>query len=265
MPVFLDDTKGLRKQLSEYLAEVSDLDREVGLLEAEIEMLGIKNDTIFIFTSEQGSSLPFGKWTNYDSGLQTAFIVRWPNNVKAGSVSNALIEYVDVVPTLIDVVSNNAPENMDGKSFKSVLMGEKKEHKDYVYGIQTSLNIHDGAAYPIRSIRSKSLKLIHNLMPEGEFSSILTNSSWFKAELQNLSSINGTLYARYLKRPEYELYDIVKDPFEQKNIIDMPGYGDEVAILRSKLSSWMDQQGDQGVGTELSVCERKGFSHRRCP
>ena len=102
-------------------------------------------------------------------------------------------------------------------------------------------------------------------MPEGEFSSILTNSSWFKAELQNLSSINGTLYARYLKRPEYELYDIVKDPFEQKNIIDMPGYGDEVAILRSKLSSWMDQQGDQGVGTELSVCERKGFSHRRCP
>lgn len=265
VPVFLDDTKGLRKQLSEYLAEVSDLDREVGLLEAEIEMLGIKNDTIFIFTSEQGSSLPFGKWTNYDSGLQTAFIVRWPNNVKAGSVSNALIEYVDVVPTLIDVVSNNAPENMDGKSFKSVLMGEKKEHKDYVYGIQTSLNIHDGAAYPIRSIRSKSLKLIHNLMPEGEFSSILTNSSWFKAELQNLSSINGTLYARYLKRPEYELYDIVKDPFEQKNIIDMPGYGDEVAILRSKLSSWMDQQGDQGVGTELSVCERKGFSHKRCP
>ena len=185
-------------------------------------------------------------------------------NVTPGSVSNALIEYVDVVPTLIDIVSNNVPENMDGQSFKSVLMGQKTEHKDYVFGIQTSFNIHDGAAYPIRSVRSKSLKLIHNLMSGGEFSSILTNGPWFKEELQNAESPNGTLYARYLKRPEYELYDIVKDPFEQKNIIDMPGYEDEVAILRSRLSSWMVQQGDQGVETELSVCERKGFSHRRC-
>ncbi|MGB1340658.1 MAG: sulfatase-like hydrolase/transferase, partial [Cycloclasticus pugetii] len=77
IPVFLNDTPGLRHRLSQYLAEVTDLDREVGLLEAEIEKLGIKNETIFIFTSEQGSSLPFGKWTNYDSGLQTAFIIRW--------------------------------------------------------------------------------------------------------------------------------------------------------------------------------------------
>lgn len=76
VPVFLNDSKDLRNQLSQYLAEVSDIDREVGLLEAEVEKLGIKNDTIFIFTSEQGSSLPYGKWTNYDSGLRTAFIIR---------------------------------------------------------------------------------------------------------------------------------------------------------------------------------------------
>lgn len=76
-------------------------------------------------------------------------------------------------------------------------------------------------------------------MPDGEFSSILTNGSWFKEQLQNTGSTERTHYARYLTRPEYELYGIVKDPFEQKNIIDMSGYKDEVAILRSRLSSWV--------------------------
>ena len=93
LPVFLNDTPGLRYRLSKYLAEVSDLDREVGLIDAEVDKLGIKNDTIFIFTSEQGSSLPFGKWTNYDAGLRNAFIIRWPNKIEANASTDAMIEY----------------------------------------------------------------------------------------------------------------------------------------------------------------------------
>ena len=265
IPSFLNDTPALRQQLSRYLAEVTDLDREVGLLETEIEKLDIKKDTIFIFTSEQGSALPFAKWTNYDSGLKTAFIIRWPNNIKSGSVSNAMIEYVDVIPTLTDMVSNRVPKNLDGKSFKSVLMGKKSEHKDYVYGIQTSFNIHEGNAYPVRSVRTERLKLIHNLMPDNTFSNILTSGNWFKEELTLEKKHDQENYLGYLKRPEYELYDIVNDPFEQKNIIDQPNLQQEVAALKSNLTSWMQKQGDKGIESELAVCERKGFSHRRCP
>ena len=265
VPVFLNDTPGLRHRLSQYLAEVSDLDREVGLLEAEVEKLGIKNDTIFIFTSEQGSSLPFGKWTNYDSGLQTAFIIRWPNNIEAGTTSAAMIEYVDVVPTLTDLVKGTVPENLDGSSFKPVLLGQATEHKDYVYGIQTSLNVHEGAPYPIRSVRGKQYKLIHNIYAEGKFSNVITENDWFKDELKAEKKINKSNYARYVTRPEFELYDIIKDPFEQENIIDQPQYKDKITALKSHLSNWMAQQGDLGLETEMVVCERKGFSHRRCP
>lgn len=265
VPAFLNDTPALRQKLSNYLAEVTDLDRELGLLEAEINKLNIKDDTIFIFTSEQGSALPFAKWTNYDSGLKTAFIIRWPNKIKAGSISNAMIEYVDVIPTLTDLVSNTVPKNLDGKSFKSVLIDQKPQHKDYVYGIQTSFNIHQGAPYPIRSIRSKRLKLIHNLIPENTFSNIMTSGKWFKQELVQEQQQGRKNYTGYLKRPEYELYDIVSDPFEQENIIEQPQYQKELKTLKSQLTAWMRQQGDQGIESELAVCERKGFSHRRCP
>ena len=265
VPEFLNDTPALRQKLSKYLAEVTDLDREVGLLEQEIEKLGIKNDTIFIFTSEQGSALPFAKWTNYDNGLKTAFIIRWPNKIKANTVVDAMIEYVDVIPTLTDIVSQSVPKNLDGTSFKSVLLGEKSQHKDYVYGIQTSFNIHEGTPYPIRSVRTKRLKLIHNLMPENSFSNIMTKREWFKEELKAEKKLGQKKYTGYLKRPEYELYDIINDPFEQVNIIQQPQYQKEIAVLKSNLTDWMRQQGDKGIESELAVCDRKGFSHKRCP
>ena len=208
VPPFLNDTKGVWHRLSQYLAEVSDLDREVGLLEDELEKLGIKDNTIFIFTSEQGSSLPYGKWTNYDSGLRTSFIIRWPGQIAAGSQSNAMIEYVDVVPTLTDLANNSIPANLDGKSFKKVLDGITDTHKEYVFGIQTSFNVHEGAAYPIRSVRGEKYKLIHNLLPDNDFSNVVTSNPWFKEELRAEKKMGGDNYARYVKRPEYELYDI---------------------------------------------------------
>ena len=162
---------------------MSDLDREVGLIDDEIDKLGIKNDINLIFTGEQGSSLPFGKWTNYDAGLRNAFIIRWPNKIAANVITDAMVEYVDVVPTLTDLASSTIPKDLDGRSFKAVLKGDATEDRTHVFGVQTSLNIHDGAPYPIRSVRSEEFKLIHNLLPENNFSSILTGDSWFKDEL----------------------------------------------------------------------------------
>ncbi|MBQ77656.1 MAG: sulfatase atsG [Cellvibrionales bacterium] len=264
LPAFLNDTPSLRHRLSKYLAEVSDLDREVGLVDDELDKLGIKNDTIFIFTSEQGNSLPFGKWTNYDAGLRNAFIIRWPNKIKANVSTDAMIEYVDIIPTLTDLATNSIPDKLDGESFKAVLQGQATEHKTHVFGVQTSLNIHYGAPYPIRSVRGEQFKLIHNLIPDNNFSNILTYNHWFKEELAEEKKTTNDNYARYVKRPEFELYDMVKDPFEQNNIINEPKYSHQVTALKKELVKWMEQQGDIGIGTEMTVCDRKGFNHRGC-
>ncbi|MEE3240866.1 MAG: sulfatase [Pseudomonadota bacterium] len=264
LPPFLNDTSSLRQRLSKYLAEVTDLDREVGLVDSEISKLGIKNDTILIFTSEQGNSLPFGKWTNYDAGLRNAFIIRWPYKINANVITDAMIEYVDVIPTLTDLATNTIPDNLDGKSFKAVLQGQELKHKTHVFGVQTSHNIHFGAPYPIRSVRGLQFKFIHNLIPDNNFSNILTSSNWFKEELAEEKKSHNDNYVSYIKRQEFELYDMLEDPFEQNNIINDQKYSSTVATLKKELIKWMKQQGDDGIETEMTVCDRKGFNHRGC-
>ena len=90
------------------------------------------------------------------------------------------------------------------------------------------------------------------------------NPEPFKDELAEEKKASNDNYAGYVKRPEFELYNVIKDPFEQNNIIGAPQYSLQVAALKKELSRWMQQQGDLGIETEMSVCNRKGFNHRGC-
>ena len=58
---------------------------------------------VVLFTSEQGSQFPGCKWTNWDTGVHTALVARWPDHVPAGTRTDAIVQYADVVPTLIDL------------------------------------------------------------------------------------------------------------------------------------------------------------------
>ena len=105
-----------------------------------------------VLVSEQGNSFPFAKWSCYDSGLQSAMIVRWPGKVARGVESDAMVEYVDVLPTFVEAAGGKPAEILDGKSMMGVLTGKTNKHKEYVYGIQTTRGIYNGPRdYPIRS------------------------------------------------------------------------------------------------------------------
>ena len=68
-----------------------------------------------IVTTEQGNSMPFAKWTLYDAGLQTAFIARWPGMVKPGSVTEAMVEYVDLLQTFVEAAGGEPDMSLDGR------------------------------------------------------------------------------------------------------------------------------------------------------
>ena len=121
LPCNLVDTPATRKQFRNYLAEINELDNQVGAVDALLHKYGLDENTIFIFTSEQGYSFPFGKWTCYDEGLHTGFVIRWPGTVKPGRVTDAMCEYVDVTPTLVDIAGGKIPEGLDGRSFLPVI------------------------------------------------------------------------------------------------------------------------------------------------
>ena len=262
LPEYLPDTPEMRDGFSRYLAEITYYDSQVGQLLGLLEKYELASNTVVIVLSEQGNSMPFAKWTCYDNGLQSAMLVRWPGHIEAGAVSDAMVEYVDVLPTLMDIAGvEDSQQVLDGKSFLGVLQGKESHHKSFVYGAMTTRGIINGnQSYPIRSVRSETHKLILNLDHDQPFTNACVKSREFMslvraAELGNESAAKAV--DRYQNRPEVELYDIIADPFEMNNLASYPGSAEIISELRAELQSWMKAQGDLGVATEMRANSHK--------
>jgi N-sulfoglucosamine sulfohydrolase len=267
LPSYYVDTKITRKELSKYYAEITYFDDQVGRTLDLLKKYDLDENTIIIVTSEQGNQFPFAKWTLYDSGLQTAFIASWPGKIKANVVSDAMIEYVDVLPTFVEAAGGKVEDEVDGKSLLPVLFGEKNTHKKEVYGIMTTLGINNGSkCFPIRSIRTNDYKLILNLSHEEKFQNIIMRESIWHSWLDKAKTGDQDAQDkidRYNYRPAIELFDVKKDMLEWNNLAIDPKYADVIADLKGKLEAWMNEQGDLGIETELKALERQHYGERK--
>lgn len=257
LPPFFVDTPVTRENYSRYLAEITYFDWQVGQCLELLDKHGLRDNTLVMVVSEQGNSFPFAKWTCYEMGLASGMVVRWPGKVKAGAVTDAMVEYVDILPTFLDAAGAERPDILDGLSFVPVLLGQADRHKDYVYGLQTTRGIINGSdSYGIRSVRSERYRYILNLTPEARFQNIASRGtiwdSWVaRADLGDAKA--RLLVHRYQKRPGEELYDQLTDPYCLKNLADDPKLKAVKEKLRTKLKAWMQSQGDKGQATELDA------------
>ncbi|MHB8897308.1 MAG: sulfatase family protein [Thermoguttaceae bacterium] len=260
LPPVLVDSFDTREGFSKYLAEITYFDSQVGELLAILDEHGQRETTLVIVLSEQGNSLPFAKWTCYDVGLASACIVRWPGKVRPGSLSEAMIEYVDVVPTFLDAAGVPQSDVLDGRSFLPVLTGECTTHKTYVFGLQTTRGIINGSDhFGIRAVRDARYRYIRNLTPEATFQNAATQDSTFKT-WQRMAA-EGDQHAQrlvhdYQHRPAEELYDCDTDPWNRINLIADEDMATVREALRARLDAWMQQQGDEGQATEMKALER---------
>lgn len=260
LPPVLVDAPATREAFSRYLAEITYFDGEVGALLRELDQSPQRDNTFVIVLSEQGNSFPFAKWTCYDAGLASGCIVRWPGKVKAGSASDALIEYVDVVPTFLEMAGLERPAILEGRSFLPVLAGEAATHKTHVYGLQTTRGIVGGSDhFGIRTVRDARYRYIRNLTPEATFQNLTTKDRTFKT-WKEIAAAGDTHAQRlvhdYQHRPAEELYDCEADPWNRHNLVADPKLAEKLAELRAKLDAWMKQQGDTGQDTEMKAHER---------
>ncbi len=260
------DTELTRQQMASYFAEITYLDSLVGVCLDIVERSGQGDNTIVVFATEQGNSFPFSKWTLYDQGLRSGFIVRWPGMVAPATRNAALLQYTDVLPTLIDIAGGD-PENtntgstdtrgntgFDGHSFKDVLLGKRTTQRAHVYGVNTTRGIISGSdAYAIRSVRDTRFLYIHNLNYRQTYSNTVVGSPLFRSWM----AADSTRASAYLTRPEEELYDVVQDPYQLVNLANDPRYDAIKAKLKTELAQFMDQQGDEGVETEMKAFERQ--------
>ena len=110
IPEYMVDSPMTRSHLSSYYSEITYMDSLLGKTLDIINKVEKTDNTISIFTSEQGYAFPYGKWTCYDLGLKTAFIAKWPGRIKPNTRSKATMQYVDIIPTLLDAVGQNPLE-----------------------------------------------------------------------------------------------------------------------------------------------------------
>lgn len=266
LPPYFVDTPETRQGMSKYLAEITYYDAQVGQAVEILDKHGLAENTLLVVVSEQGSSMPFAKWTCYDNGLQSGCIVRWPGKVEPGQQNPAMIEYVDFLPTFIEAAGGQPADVLDGKSLLEVF-GGKQDHKEYVFGEMTTRGIINGSPhYGIRSVRSEEFKYILNFTPEVEFQNACTKSpeflSWIAAAQAGDQDAKQKVL-RYTRRPEVELYDVVADPLELNNIASDSQYDAVKRELRQQLDRWMEHCGDDGQATELRALERTGKNRNK--
>lgn len=262
LPPYFVDTPETRSDLSKYLAEITYYDAQVGQCLDLLDKHGLADDTLVIVVSEQGSSMPFAKWTCYDSGLQSACLARWPGKIQPGSVSDALIEYIDMLPTFVAAAGETPDPVLQGRSLLPVLFGQTDHHKDYVFGEMTTRGIINGSPhFGIRSVRSEEYKYIINFTPEIKFTNACTKStlflSWVRQAEQGDADAADKV-RRYYHRPAEELYAVTRDVYESNNLADDPQFAAVKADLKNQLAAWMKAQGDQGQATELAALAHQG-------
>lgn len=271
LPPNIAATPRTRADFARYLAEITYMDGQVGEIMAALEASGKAGETLVLFTSEQGAQFPGCKWTNWDTGVHTALIARWPGVTAEGQRTKALVHYADVAPTLVEAAGGDpgAP-GFDGRSFLPVLRGEKGEHRQFVYGMHN--NLPEGPPYPIRSAGDGRFHYIRNLSP-GEIyierhlmgvqgDGRLNNpywGTWVFTAADNPRTYQ--LVKRFTVRPPEELYDLAADPYEMNNLAADPAFADAKARLSAELDRWMAEQGDPGAPQdtpEALEASRKG-------
>lgn len=261
LPPVIHDNPVTRKTFAAYIAEVETLDREVGDILSMLKESGQQDNTMVIFCSEQGWDFAFGKWTNWDIGVRTALIARWPGHIKPGRVTDALVQITDIVPTFIAAGGGNpADYDLDGVSFLDVLKGRSDKHRQYVYCLHN--NVPEGNPYPIRSIRDDRFHYIVNLnhkQPYHEKHLMSENLAkrydlqWWgalKDAAENGDASAKKLYEKYHNRPAEELYLVDEDPWETQNLADKTEYAKAKKRLSNELHKWMARQNDPGAAMD---------------
>lgn len=246
------DTPATRDHRAAYYQEIKDLDGFLGELRALADR-NLGQNTLFLHSSDHGSQWPFGKWNLYDYGIRVPLVAAWPDRIPAGARSDALVSWVDLLPTLIEVAGAPVPDGLDGRSFLPVLRGDQDTFRDRVFTTHTG----DGRmnVYPIRSIRTSDWKLIHNLYPQfahTNHSDLLrkpgAGAYWTEwAERAETDTRARAVVDRYFRRSAYELYHLASDPWEQHNRAADPAQAERLAGLKMELTAWMEQQGDAGL------------------
>jgi arylsulfatase A-like enzyme len=237
IPHHLQDTPETRADLAKFQATIRFFDRCVGQILETLEAGDVARDTLVIFTADHGIPYPGAKWTLFDPGIQTPLIMHQPGTTLAGGrVFEQLMSNVDFLPTLLDLVGVDKPDNLHGLSFRGVIDGSRADSpRREVYAQRTSHALYDNLS---RCVRTERYKLIRYFEP-GRTVIYPTD-----AVPQKVAQHVERPRRKPGQRPVVELYDLQTDPHERDNLAQRPEHAQTVRDLSDRLWAWMERVGD---------------------
>ena len=257
VPPYHIDTPEYRSARTRYYTDVTKLDGNVGKLLEALARRGLAENTVVVFTADQGPQLAFGKWGLYDLGVRAPLLVRWPGVVKPGRTS-ALVSLVDLVPTLYEGVSGRSLAGVDGRSFLRVLRDAGAPHRDVVFASHTGDRAMNRT--PMRMARTDRFKYILNVVDTiytthmDRVTRDADGGYWQSWRDRSFSDPHAAMVLwRYHHRPPEELYDLQRDPLETRNLAAEPAHAATLTSLRDRLSAWRRDQGDAETTSEVLV------------
>ncbi|MFQ6097822.1 MAG: sulfatase-like hydrolase/transferase, partial [Armatimonadota bacterium] len=198
-----------KELMAHYYGFISYIDEQIGKILGAVDRLGLRDNTIVIFTTDHGEYMGghgciFKAMAMYEELMHVPLLIRYPGLVRAGTETDALTSSIDLMPTLLDLADVPIPDGVQGESLSPVLRGRRNDHHDAVFTATPALG------YQIAMLRTRRHKFVLNWRP----------------------------------RQMSELYDLEADPLEMNNLAAKAQPPRVLPRLRKRLLSWMERAGD---------------------
>ncbi|VDI83346.1 Hypothetical predicted protein [Mytilus galloprovincialis] len=272
VPYFVQDTPAARRDIAAQYTTISRLDQGIGLVLRELEIAGYLDDTLIIYTSDNGIPFPNGRTNLYDSGITEPFLLSSPLHRSTwGMEIQKLVSHVDIVPTVLDWFKIQYPQYellhnpviLTGRSLLPLLCNKDRESEEVIF---TSHNLHEVTMYyPMRSIRTKHFKLLHNLnylMPfqiDQDFFISNTFQDLLNRTREGISTHWYKNLKQYYYRSQWEFFDLSTDPQERINQIKNDKYTEIIKYLKEQLHQWQNITSDAWICQPQGILENKGY------
>jgi arylsulfatase A-like enzyme len=206
-----------QRYIKDYLRVVASMDDGIGRMLDYMEAEGLDENTIVVYTSDQGFFLGEHGWFDkrfmYEESLRMPFLVRYPQEIDAGTANENIVLNTDFAPTFLDYAGLTAPERMQGRSFRSLLQGEVPEDWRTSMYYRYWLHLAHHGVYAHYGVRTESHKLIY----------------YYAQALGTPGAIDDP------KPAEWELFDLANDAGEMVSVYDDPAYSGVVDDLKVEL------------------------------
>lgn len=256
LPPIYPNTPEARKDWAWYADNISEMDRQAGLVLQQLEEDGLAENTIVVFWGDHGRGLPRAKRWIYDSGIHVPFIIRWPGTIRPGSVREDIVSTQDLAPTMLSIAGLDVPDYMQGR----VIAGPRtQDEPEFLFFHRDRM---DEAYELMRAARDRRFKYIRNYRVGRTYAQNIDymNKMPTLVDLRQMH-VDGELnpaQSRFFRthKAAEELYDLERDPHETVNLAWMPEHADRVAKMRAALESWQDDIVDLGLVPEPVLMEQ---------